>query len=70
MFNKITVSHYVILKSGIQIHAKNALGSHQNSFLALYFKERLFLKKLKYEISSKFVQWGPGCSMRTGRQTN
>jgi hypothetical protein len=52
----------------------------------LYFKYPLFLldfnkilifsadfrgkKGLKYEVSSKSVQWQPSCSMRTDRQTD
>jgi hypothetical protein len=34
----------------------------------LSFFDRL-LKKLKYQISSKSVQWEPSCSMRTDRRT-
>jgi len=29
-----------------------------------------FLKTLKYQISSKSVQWEPSCSKQTGRQTD
>ena len=35
--------------------------------MKLEYSRQIFRKRLKYQISSKSVQWEPSCSMRTGR---
>jgi hypothetical protein len=38
--------------------------------MKLDFSRQIFRKKLKYQVSSKFVQWEPSCSMRTDGRTD
>jgi hypothetical protein len=38
-------------------------------FIKLEFSRQIFEKMLKYQISWKYVQWEPSCSMRTDRRT-
>ena len=38
--------------------------------MKLEYSAQIFEKKLKYQVSSKSVQWEPSCFMQTDRQTD